>query len=233
MFDMNEQILITEVNKIRRKKAGEQKLEADKQQQQDQKKLDELPESFHQEQFNEATSNLHILERDIVRILVEFGSWKIGDEENETSVAHYVLEEMDGLDIESSQYKPLYELVKREFAEGNVHEENFYMANDDAQITSAAIGILAQPHTISDNWYNKYKIVVPDKRDIFIKDIASSVIRFKQFKNISELKKIEQRIKDSKDETELMKLMKLHKLLIEQKKEFARTVGNVIYRPTT
>ena len=233
LFDMNEQILITEVNKIRRKKAGEQKLEADKQQQQDQKKLDELPESFHQEQFNEATSNLHILERDIVRILVEFGSWKIGDEENETSVAHYVLEEMDGLDIESSQYKPLYELVKREFAEGNVHEENFYMANDDAQITSAAIGILAQPHTISDNWYNKYKIVVPDKRDIFIKDIASSVIRFKQFKNISELKKIEQRIKDSKDETELMKLMKLHKLLIEQKKEFARTVGNVIYRPTT
>ncbi len=232
LFDISEQILITEVNKLRRKKAGEQKLEADKQQAQDQKKLDELPQTFHQEQFNEATSNLHILERDIVRILIEFGSWKIGEEENETTVAQYVLEELEGQNIESTQYKPLYELIKREFAQGNVYPESFFSANNDEQITNTAIEILAQPYTISENWYNKYKIVVPEKRDVFIKDIASGIMRFKQFKNISELKKIEQRIKDSKDETELLKLMKLHKLLIEQKKEFARTVGNVIYRPT-
>ena len=71
-----------------------------------------------------------------------------------------------------------------------------------------------------------------EKKDRFVKDIHSTIIRFKQFKNIAELRKIEKLIKDAKDEAELMKLMKLHKLLIEQKKEFARTVGNVIYRPT-
>ncbi len=233
LFDMNEQILITEVNKIRRKKAGDQKQEADKQQQQDQKKLDELPQSLHTEQFNETTSNLHILERDIVRILIEFGSWKIGEGETEITVVQYVLEELDGQHIETSKYKMLYELIKHEFAQGNVHDEKFFTANDDPRVTHTAIEILAQPYSLSDNWLNKLKIVVPTKRDVFIKDIASSIMRFKQFKNISELKKNEQRIKDSKDETELMKLMKLHKLLIEQKKEFARTVGNVIYRPTT
>ncbi len=232
LFDMNEQILITEVNKIRRRKAGDQKLEADKQQQQDQKKLDELPQSLHTEQFNEATSNLHILERDIVRILIEFGSWTIGEEGNETTVTQYVLDELDGLSIETSKYKMLYELIKREFAQGNVHDENFFSANDDTEVTNTAIEILAQPYSLSENWSNKYKIHVPTKREVFVKDIASGIMRFKQFKNISELKKIEQLIKDSKDEAELLRLMKLHRLLIEQKKEFARTVGNVIYRPT-
>ena len=75
--------------------------------------------------------------------------------------------------------------------------------------------------------------MVPDKKSVFIKDIQSACIRLKQFKNIAELRKIEKLLKEVKDEAELLRLMKLHRLLIEQKKEFARTVGNVIYRPTT
>jgi hypothetical protein len=61
-------------------------------------------------------------------------------------------------------------------------------------------------------------------------------LRFKQFKNIAELKKVERLIKEKEAEgnvTELMKYMKLHKMLVQQKKEFARTIGNVVYRPVT
>jgi hypothetical protein len=86
---------------------------------------------------------------------------------------------------------------------------------------------------LSENWWNKYKIVVPEKKHIFVKDIQSAILRLKQYRNISELKKVEKLIKDTTDESELIKLIKLHKLLTEQKKEFARTVGNVVYRPVT
>ena len=144
-----------------------------------------------------------------------------------------MLDDLEGIDIETPKYKPLYELVKREYMQGNVHDEKFFTTNDDEQITSLAIEILTQPHSLSDNWWGKYKIVVPDKKSMFIKDIQSACVRLKQFKNIVELRKVEKLLKDAKDEAELMRLMKLHKLLIEQKKEFALTVGNVIYRPTT
>jgi len=231
-FDMNEQILITEVNKIRRKKAKEETSEAEKEQLK-KDKVDELPQALHQEQFNEATSNLHVLERDIIRILIEFGSWQTGPEETDVLVTQYVLEELEGLNIETGEYKYIYEFIQRELAQGNIHDEKFFTANDDEKISSVAIGLLAQPYSISENWLTKYKIHVPGKRDVFTKDIASAIMRFKQFKNISELKKIENRIKETKDDAELMKLMRLHKLLIEQKKEFARTVGNVVYKPTT
>ncbi|HLP21741.1 MAG TPA: DNA primase [Chitinophagales bacterium] len=230
LFDMSEQILITEVNKTRRKKAGEQEKEDVKQEVR--KREEQQDHGQHQEQYNEATSNLYILEREIIRILIEFGAWKIGDIENEISVTQYVLEELDGLNLETVQYKQIYEFIQHEFAQGEVHEEKFFTAHDDLNISQLAIGILAQPYSLSENWFNKYKIVIPGKRDIFTKDIASAIMRFKQYRNIAELKKIEARIKDSKDDAELLKLMKLHKLLIEQKKEFARTVGNVIYRPT-
>ena len=39
-------------------------------------------------------------------------------------------------------------------------------------------------------------------------------------------------MKEARDEGEVIRLIKVHKLLMEQKKEFARTIGNVIYRPT-
>lgn len=231
LFDMSEQILITEVNKMRRKKAKDETQEEERQERRTHK-TEDLPQTLHQEQYNEATSNLYVLERDIIRILIEFGAWQTGTEETDTSVTQYVLEELEGLELETATYKYIYDYIQREFAQGIIHEEKAFTSNEDQNISSVAIEILAQPYTLSENWYAKYKIIVPDKREMFTKDIASAIVRFKQYRNIAELKKIEQRLKESKDEDEQLKLMKLHKLLIEQKKEFARTVGNVIYRPT-
>ncbi len=230
LFDMSEQILITEVNKIRAKKGKEAAQEEERKERRTDKN-EELPANLHQEQFNQATSNLHVLERDVIRILIEFGAWQTGTEETDTSVTQYVLEELEGLNIETAPYNFIYEHILQEFGQGNVHDESYFTANDDTRISSVAIEILAQPYSLSENWFTRYKIMVPGKREMFTKDIASAIMRFKQFRNIAELKKIEQRLKESTDEAEQLKLMKLHKLLMEQKKEFARTVGNVIYRP--
>jgi len=234
LFDMSEQILITEVNKIRRKKQKEQQAADEKEEEQKKSNTqDEIPASLHQEQFSESISSLPVLERDIIRILIEFGAWTIMNEEAEISVTKYVLEELEGLNIETAQYKTVYELVKREFAQGAVYDEKFFTANDDEKISSVAIQILAQPYSLSDNWWNKYKIVVPGKREIFQKDIISSILRLKQFRNIVELKKVENLLKETRDDADMMRLMKMHKALMEQKKDFARTVGNVVYRPVT
>ena len=233
LFDMSEQILITEVNKARRKKQGEQHKEEEKQQQREEVKKDELTAAAHKQEVFENPTNLPVLEHDIIRILLEFGSWKTQGEENEIPVVQYVLDELEGSDVETPKYKVIYELIKKEFADGRVHDEAFFTANDDEQVRNLAIDILTQPYTLSDNWWIKYKVAVAEKKDRFVKDIHSTIIRFKQFRNIAELRKVEKLIKDAKDDGELFKLIKLHKLLIEQKKEFARTIGNVIYRPAT
>ena len=233
LFDMSEQILITEVNKARRKKQGEQQKEEEKQQQREHSGKDELTASAHKEQNIENPSNLPVLEHDIIRILLEFGSWKTQDDENEISVVQYVLNELEGLDIETPRYNVIFDLIKIDFADGVVHDESFFSAHDDEQIRNLAIDILTQSYTLSENWWLKYKVAIAEKKDRFVKDIHSTIIRFKQFKNIVELRKIEKLLKDPKDEADSIRLQKLHILLMEQKKEFARTIGNVIYRPAT
>ncbi len=238
LFDMSEQILITEVNKVRRKKQGEQQKEDEKQEQKvkgEQKETgrkDEFTITSREEQNLESPSNLPILEHDIIRILLEFGSWKTEAEEQEISVVQYVLDELDGLDIETPRYKIIYDLIKKDFEDGVVHDEGFFSAHDDEKIRNVAIDILTQPYTLSENWWLKYKVAIAEKKDRFVKDIHSTIIRFKQFKNMAELRKIERLMKDAKDEGEVLRLIKVHKLLMEQKKDFARTIGNVIYRPS-
>ena len=233
LFDMSEQILITEVNKARRKKQGELQKEEEKQQQRESPVKDELTAATHQAQTIENPSNLPVLEHDIIRILLEFGAWKTQDGETEISVVQYVLEELEGLEIETPKYKVIFDLIKRDFTDGVVHDEGFFSANDDEQIRNLAIDILTQPYTLSENWWVKYKVAIAEKKDRFVKDIHSTIIRFKQFKNIVELRKIEKLLKEPKDEADLQRLMRLHVLLMEQKKEFARTIGNVVYRPNT
>lgn len=232
LFDINEQVLITEVNKIRRKKAKEREKELNKEESV-LELTDELPQTIHQEQFNQALSTLPVIERDIVRILIEFGAWQIEYEGSEISVVQFVLNELEGLQIETPKYQYVYQYIERELAHGNILEEKVFTTNDDEKISALAIELLAQPYTLSENWSTKYKVMLPEKRTMFFKDVTSAVMRLKQYKNIAELKKIEQLLKQTSDEEELIRLMKLHRLFIEQKNEFARTVGNVVYRPVT
>jgi DNA primase len=231
MFDMNEQIIITEVNKLRRKKIKEEQEGTQRETARQEVPSDELPQSLHQEQFQQQSSNLNILERDVVRILLEFGTWEVPVEDNPVTVAAYVLDELEGIDMETPAYKAVYAVFKEGLSRGDIPDDKYFTAGAGEALAATAIEILTQPYSLSENWWNKYKIVVPEKRHIFVKDIQSAILRLKQYRNIGELKKVEKLIKDATDDTELMKLMKLHKLLIEQKKEFARTVGNVIYRP--
>lgn len=232
LFDINEQVLITEVNKIRRKKARERDkvLAKDESNAEPQ---DELPQAIHQEQFNQALSTLPVIERDIIRILIEFGAWQMENEGSEIPVVQFVMNELEGLSIETPQYQHVFQFIERELAQGNICEEKIFTTHEDEKISSLAIELLAQPYTLSENWSSKYKVMLPEKRSMFLKDVASAVMRFKQYKNITELKKIEQLLKQATDEGEIIRLMKLHRLFIEQKNEFARTVGNVVYRPVT
>ncbi|HWB65071.1 MAG TPA: DNA primase, partial [Chitinophagales bacterium] len=233
LFDMAEQILITEVNKLRRKKAGEQAKQSGAVPDAELPVREDLPEAMHKEQMGQQAPSLPVIEHDIIRILIEFGAWKTGHGDGEETVVHYVMDELEGLDVETPRYKIVFDLVKREFLEGNIHEERFFISNDDEAISSLAIEILSQPYTLSENWWKKYRIAIPEKKDVFVKDIQSAIIRFKQYRNYVELKKVEARLQETLPDAELIKLMKLHKLLIEQKKEFARTAGTVIYKPTT
>ncbi|MBL7778411.1 MAG: DNA primase [Chitinophagales bacterium] len=235
LFDMHEQILITEVNKLRRKRVKEAEQAINPEQQlvqaaneaQEQKALADI----HGEQLNEASGNLPLLEREVVRVLMEFGSWQLLVEETMTTVTAFVLAELEGLEIQTPRLQKTYGYIKSEFAQGNVHDEKHFLQHDDIEVASLAIEILAQPYSLSENWWNKYQVVVPEKRNIFARDIQSVLNHYKRHITTEEIKKVNAAIKKASEEgneEELMNLLKDHRLLTEQKKEISKNSGTVI-----
>ena len=231
LFDMSEQLLITEVNKLRRKKSQDKSAPQVEDQPREES---DIANAAHKEQLQQQPSSTAVvLEKEVTRLLLDFGSWKVAMDEGDVTVTAYILEELEGVELETPEYKYVVDYIRREFAEGNVYDDKFYLGHDDERIAKTAIELLTSPYSTSDNWWNRYKIVVPEKKTTFIKDIQSTVTRLKQFISQRELKKVDQLIKEAKEFEEIQRLMKLKMALQKQTKEFAETLGNVIYRPNT
>jgi hypothetical protein len=229
---MQEQILISEVNKVRRARAK------------DEHKEDIAPHieaqdysanaQVHHEQLNKPTVvSVDFIERDIVAALMEFGTWDISLADDQTeSATKFILEDLEGIEFQS-QYKYAYDYIKSEYDAGRVHEPNHYTMNTDPEISSVGIKLLTDNsyEGQSPGWWRKYEVVLADKARTYQKNIISATMRLKQVKNLETLKKVEDMMRDEKDEEKILSLMGKHKALMEQKKEFAKATGTVVYRP--
>ena len=230
-FGMQEQILISEVNKVRRERAKEQHKEdiAPHVEAQD----ISANAIVHHEQLKTTVQSVEYIERDIVTALMEYGTWDIVIGEDQTeSATKFILEDLEGIEFQS-QYKLGYDYIKSEYEAGRVHEPNHFTMNDDPAISNMAINLLTEHSydNISPGWWTKFEVVIPDKARIYNKSIISATMRLKQLKNLETLQKVQEMMKDEKDEETLLKLMGQHKTLMEQKKDFAKVTGTVIYRP--
>jgi DNA primase len=230
-FAMQEQILISEVNKVRRARAKEEHKEetAPHIEAQD----FSANAMVHHAQLKPAVQTLEFIERDIVTALMEYGNWEIrlSDEMTE-SATKVIIADMDGIEFQS-QYKFAFDYIKSEYEAGNIHDPNFYTMNTDPEISALAIKLLTDDSydEVSPGWWTRFEVVLPDKVRTYQKNIISATMRYKQVKNMETLKKVEDMLRNEKDEEKIMKLMGQHKALIEQKKDFAKATGTVIYRP--
>lgn len=236
-FNMQEQIIAVEVNKLRRKASKDNTSIAEV-------NIDEKKkiETIHAEQLQTAPPTQQILEEGVMKLFLEYGDWEIFiDENTSVSVTQHILEELEGIDFETPHLLKMFNCIKQAMADGVLLNSNFFTAHPDPEISTTALNLIAEKYQLSANWWNKHKIVIPEKRHLFIQDIESTVIRLKQFHNLRQLRIVEDKIKqvqssineNEENTIELTKLMKKHLLLNEQRKDFAKLLGTIVYRPET
>ena len=224
-MDMQEQLIITEVNKLRRQKVKEQYKEDIAPQVETQDAIANA--NIHHEQLQVTESSLQYLERDIVRILMEFGTWDILSDEGKTeTVAQYLFDDLDGIPFES-QYKMVYDYIRAQHIEGNVYDPNYYTLHENPEISSIAISLLTSPHYLSEGW-KKYEVHVPEKKHVYSKDAFSGAIRIKQRKSKEQLKALADMIRDEIDEDKKLKLIRKLIALQAQAQKFAKETGTVL-----
>ena len=247
-FAMPEQLLIIEVNKARRKLVAD-KNKASVASTSLSGQNDFIPETsideqraageIHHEQLQQTTgiASLDYYEKDIVRLLMDCGAWKIkADEVNEISVAQFVFDELEGVDF-VTRYKYAYDFIR---ALEQPLETNGYLQNEDPKIAAIAMELLTSPYELSEGWWKKYQVLTPNQRQILTKDIYSATMRLKQYHNIEQIRQVEKMLQQEQEKPteeqnfeEVLRLLQLLKVLNDQRKEFSKETGTVIFRPET
>jgi DNA primase len=160
LLGVGEQVLYTEVNKIRRRKQEQNwKREQTFRREQAEPPLTTLPRQPLVPGFVENVYS-EVEEREIIYFLLKFGSQLLhlsGEEHPQISVAEYITREIqnDELEFNNLVYKQVFEDVKDLIERGDEVTERFFVYHDHAEVRDLAVDIFTSRYELSKVWKRK------------------------------------------------------------------------------
>lgn len=197
MMRVDEQMLITEGNKLLRKQQTARPAERPQRQApaapESPADLDALfsdgfgpfagepdgdpftPEQPAQETFQR--SKLHYQEEAFVRLLVVHGAREL---EPNITVCQYVLGQIEGIELRDPVYSHLLTLFREHYSRNQVLPTDYFLHHHEADIRNMTIEWLTQKHELSELWKEKYEIYVPFETDVLDRTAFNNILRLKK-----------------------------------------------------
>jgi len=224
LLQIDERALLSELNKMRMAKAKK-----DSQQQiSRQVPVDEnlLDEPVVREAKEESTQ-----EKEIIRLLLLYGSKMIDwDGIANTYIGPFMIAELADVDFEHEPSKKFIQLYAKELENGVLPEEQYFIHYPDREIVDLSVTLIATKYTLSENWYEMHKILVPDEQVNMKATILGAIFHLKKHKVgkildglRSELQKVE-----GEADTEVLLNQYMHMKKVE--KSISDYLGSVILK---
>jgi DNA primase len=173
-------------------------------------------------------------ERDIIRLLVQFGNQQL--EKENMSVAEFILGDIE--ESLGSFDNPLYGKIASEchalLVEGKSFDQHYFLHHEEKEFKDLAVDLLTSPFELSPNWEAMWNYPLQNQQMPelnFDLDMRQALDRFK-------LRKIQKmcdlnlgRVKaasDSGDTEAMMRFMKIQQKLNETRNEIAKRAGTVV-----
>lgn len=220
MLNIQEDVLITEFNKIQLK---DRKPKADFAPDFPAPEINlEVKQEPRQKDLQ--VSAVEMQEKEITRLLLKYGNEQV----DTSNFVSYVLSEIDDIEFTVPIYKKIIELIKEDFQELGVIREQKFISHPDEEIRSEAISLITSKYALSDKW-TKYEIFVPKDEELLsslgyltILRLKFRSLKFMIKENMREIQKAENAKED------IVPLLHVHKQLKEAEKELAGLLGIVI-----
>lgn len=240
VMGIEEQVLLTELNKLRRKKLTEQ---AEKKDGHAPAMTDDTLIEAQAPDKNATTSAVDAThqERDIIRILLNYGREQVNvDSEDEegnpievpVSVAYLIVHELshDNITMENPVFQRIYSEFAAAVENGVDLNETCFITHADKEIRDVTIDILSFPYSISEKWEDHGIFTIYESMTMK-KTVLTSVYALKVKKletmRADYMEEIKNAHAEGKDITELMmNLMKVE----EAKKQFNNYLGRIVIR---
>ena len=236
LLDIEERILVNETNKmVSGKVANAGKISSF-----EKKQMDDInyipPEALEQAAQAEmggmaspsaATNGAKKQEGDVIRVMLEFGTFIIDEEENQT-VAEYALSELEDIKFDIPIYQKIFDIYKDRMKQKQIPTLDEFTSHEDADIQRTVIDLTMTNHHLSDNWFEMHEMVIPSREENFDQDIYVSIGTLQLKKIDKMIKETQTKLKNTKDDKEMMTLLKKQMSLSKHKKHINDFLGSVI-----
>lgn len=221
---IDEQLLVFEINKIRNKKLNKPQ-------------LSELEAPLLQHGPSAVISIKPLAgdmyqEKDIVRLLVLFGSFEIPQPDEDEIVTHTVADEifsqLSDINIDHYLYKKVYDFVLSEHIAGKKVNRIQLLHHPDREISQLIAEIMANQPEISKNWEKKHDILVKPMEQNYVNDLISGLARFKLKRTVDKIKQLKLSLNNELNWENLQVKMNEIKELESQKMFLAQIIGSAI-----
>ncbi len=224
LMDVEERILVSEYNKVRRKQTR-------REHNQEELQMPEI-DIEHVIQKPSFSENDEIQERDIIRLLLSYGhelNWS-KDVEEDVSVARYILEHLDNIEFGNAAYQKIVYLYTQELNDGRSPDEKFFLNHEDSELREVSAGIVSTPYSLSENWEKRHGIYVTSEEQLLRAAVENSLTHLKMRKVIRLIEMNKQNLKEAEAEDDQRKYMDIHIQLTALKIQLSKELGAVILK---
>lgn len=221
LLEMEERILISELNKIKRGKDKKEQQQA----------INNLPTEEEIEALvqEKTVQTDEYQERDIIRVLLTYGDQMVHWEEmTDTYIGPYIITNLSDVTFANPLYAKVIQYYHDELENGYLPKEKDFIQHPDPEIANMAISMISSPYQLSENWYNMHNITVPNETDKLKGTVMGAIFHLKKKKINTIISAKQKEIQEEKDEANVMILMKEYLELKEVEKYISNYLGAVI-----
>ncbi|MFT4858031.1 MAG: DNA primase, partial [Planctomycetota bacterium] len=226
LLEIEEEIIHAELNKSLLKTQKE----AYNKQQQEAEVEEAIQELIPAESGITVTEILKIQEREMIRLLLNYGLQILADQE--ISLSNYLLAEVEDLEMSTPLYTKILKIYREALVKGEVPSVDYFIGFGDSEIQKEVIDLVTMRHEVSVHWEDKHKIIINKESDDLSITGYKSILRLKK-KMVSKMMdeaKIKLKHAEQERQTE-DKIIGFQELYFELKKvqlEIDRELGIVI-----
>lgn len=122
-------------------------------------------------------SKLYYQEEAFIRLLVVHGTREL---EPTITVCQYVLGEIEGIDFKDTVFSHLLVLFREHYGRNHVLPTDYFLHHHEPEIRNLTIDWLANKYELSELWSEKYEIFVPFETDVLDKTAFINILRLKK-----------------------------------------------------
>ena len=173
---------------------------------------------------------LKIQEREMIRLLVNYGTQTLADQE--ISLSKYLLAEVEDLELTTPLYAKILEIFRAALVKGEVPTVEYFIGLGDNEIQKEVIDMVTMRHEISVHWEEKHQIIINKESDDLSLTGYKSILRLKKKMVSKMMDEAKSKLKHAEQERlSDDKIISFQELYFELKKvqlEIDRELGIVI-----